>query len=140
MSMSENKDIVRRLAYDELWNNWNIGAADDLFTADYVLHLPGSPPINRDGAKQVVAMFGAAFPDLKHVVDEMIGEGSTVAARWTVRGTHQGAFQGIAPSSKPIVLSGMTVHHMADGRITETWLAMDNLDLLQQLGAMPKPS
>ncbi len=57
MSMSENKDIVRRLWYDELWNNWNIGAADDLFTADYVLHLPGSPPINRDGAKQVVAMF-----------------------------------------------------------------------------------
>ncbi len=68
MPMSENKDIVRRQWYDELWNNWNIGAADDLFTADYVLHLPGSPPINRDGAKQVVAMFGAAFPDLKHVV------------------------------------------------------------------------
>jgi steroid delta-isomerase-like uncharacterized protein len=139
MSTSENKDIVRRRWYQELWDNWNISAADDLFTTDYVLHLPGSPPMNRDGAKQVVAMFSTAFPDLKHTVDEMISEGNTVAARWTVRGTHQGEFQGIVPTGRQIVLSGATTHHMADGRIVETWLAMDNLDLLQQLGAIPKP-
>jgi steroid delta-isomerase-like uncharacterized protein len=140
MSTNENKDIVRRQWYQELWDNWNISVADDLFTPDYVLHLPGSPPINRDGAKQVVAMFSTAFPDLKHTVDEMVSEGNTVAARWTVRGTHQGTFQGIVPAGKQIVLSGTTVHHMVNGRIVETWLSMDNLDLLQQLGAIPKPS
>ena len=139
MSTSEKKEIVRRQWYQELWNNWKISVADDLFTTDYVLHLPGSPPINRDGAKQVVAMFSTAFPDLKHTVDEMISEGNAVAARWTVRGTHRGAFQGIVPAGKQIVLSGTTVHHMADGRIVETWLTMDNLDLLQQLGAVTKP-
>jgi hypothetical protein len=26
---------------------------------------------------------------------------------------------------------------MADGKIAETWLTVDNLDLLQQLGAIP---
>jgi steroid delta-isomerase-like uncharacterized protein len=140
MSTNENKDIVRRQWYQQLWDNWNISVADDLFTTDYVLHLPGSPPINRDGAKQIVAMFSAAFPDLKHTVDEMVSEGDTVAARWTVRGTHQGAFQGIPPAGKQIVLSGTTVHHMANGRIAETWLSMDNLDLLQQLGAIPRPT
>ena len=140
MSTNENKDIVRRQWYQELWDNWNISVADDLFPSDYVLHLPGSPPMNRDGAKQVVAMFSTAFPDLKHTVDEMVSEGNTVAARWTVRGTHQGTFQGIAPAGKQIVLSGTTVHHMANGKIVETWLSMDNLDLLQQLDAIPKPS
>ena len=27
---------------------------------------------------------------------------------------------------------------MADGKINETWLTVDNLDLLQQLGAIPR--
>ena len=87
MSSQHNKDIVRRGWYEELWNSWNISEADDLFTSDYVLHVPGVPaPIDRAGAKQVVQMFSIAFPDLKHTVDEMIAEGDAVAARWTVRG------------------------------------------------------
>jgi steroid delta-isomerase-like uncharacterized protein len=141
MSTTENKDIVLRQWYQELWDNWKIGVADALLTPDYALHVSGSPtPFNRDAVKQVVAMYGAAFPDLKHTVDEMIAEGNTVAARWTVRGTHRGEFQGVAPTGRPIQLSGATVHHMSDGRIVETWLTVDNLELLQQLGAAPKPS
>ncbi len=141
MSSQHNKDAVLRGWYEELWNRWNIAVADDLFTSDYLIHLPGVPePMDRSGAKQVVQMFSIAFPDLKHTVDEMIAEGESVAARWTVRGTHQGDFQGIAPTGKPVRLSGTTVHHMTDGKIVETWLAFDSLDLLQQLGAVPRPS
>ena len=141
MATSENKDIVLRQWYQELWDSWNISIADQLFSADYALHVSGNPtPMNRDAAKQVVAMFSTAFPDLKHTVDEMIAEGNTVAARWTVRGTHRGAFQGLVPTGKQIRVSGTTVHHMSDGRIVETWLTLDNLDLLQQLGAIPAPS
>jgi len=94
--METNKDIVRRQWYQELWDNWNLSTADELLTDDYRLHLPGSPqPLDRATAKQVVAMFSVSFPDLKHTVHEMIGEGDTVAARWTVRGTHRGDFQGV---------------------------------------------
>jgi hypothetical protein len=64
----------------------------------------------------------------------------TVVARWSVRGTQCGPFQGIVPAGRPIVLAGTTVHHMANGKITETWLSMDNLDLLRQLGAIPRPN
>jgi predicted ester cyclase len=68
----------------------------------------------------------------------MIEEGDTVAARWTVDGTHRGDFQGIAATGRKVRLSGTTIHHMADGKIKETWLTVDNLDLLQQLGAIPR--
>ncbi len=113
--------------------------ADDLLTADYRLHLSGVPaPADRDTTKQIVAMFSSAFPDLRHRVDEMIGEGTTVAARWTVEGTHRGDFQGIPATGRQVKLSGTTVHHLADGKIRETWLTDDNLDLLQQLGAIPR--
>jgi steroid delta-isomerase-like uncharacterized protein len=140
MSTQENKDIVLRQWYQELWNKWNVGAADDLLTSDYLLHLSGSPtPMDRDATKQVVTMFRSAFPDLRHTVDEMIAEENTIATRWTVWGTHRGEFQGIAPTGKRISVSGTTVHHMANGRIAETWLTVDNLHLLQQLGAVPQP-
>ncbi len=134
-----NKDIVLHHWYQELWDKWNIAVADELFTADYLLHLPGSPaPVDRDSTKQVVQMFSVAFPDLQHTIDELIAEDDVVAARWTVTGTHQGDFQGIAPTGKTVTLSGMTVHHMADGRISETWLMFDTMELLQQLDAAPR--
>lgn len=136
-----NKDIVLRKWYQELWDNWNISMADELFTADYRLHLPGSPaPIDRESTKHVVTMFSKAFPDLQHTVDEIVAEGQTVAARWTVGGTHRGDFQGIPPTNKPVQLSGVTVHHLAGGQIAETWLIFDTMDLLQQLGAVPQPA
>ena len=96
--------------------------------------------MNREGTKQVVKMFSASFPDLRHTVDEIIGEGNTVAARWTVRGTHRGEFQGIPASGRSVRLSGTTVHHLAGGKIVETWLTFDNQELLQQLGAVPQTS
>ena len=69
----------------------------------------------------------------------MVAEGNTVAARWSVRGTHRGDFQGIAPTGKQVNVSGTTVHHMVNGKIVETWLTFDTMDLLQQLGAVPRP-
>jgi steroid delta-isomerase-like uncharacterized protein len=133
-----NKDIVLRQWYQELWDNWNVSTADELFTDNYRLHLPGSAAaLDRDATKGVVRMFSIAFPDLQHTVDEMVAEGNTVAARWSVRGTHRGEFQGIAPTGKQIGVSGTTVHHLVNGKIVETWLTFDTMDLLQQLGAVP---
>jgi steroid delta-isomerase-like uncharacterized protein len=120
-----------------IWDNWNIAVADTFLTDDYRLHAPGVPvPLDRETTKQVVAMYGRAFPDLNHTVDEWVVEGDTVAARWTVNGTHQGEFQGIPASGKSIKLSGITVHHLAGGKLRETWLTFDTATLLQQIGAV----
>jgi steroid delta-isomerase-like uncharacterized protein len=141
MSTTENKDIVRRQWFQEFWDNWNVSKADELFTSDYRLHLPGVPtPMSREATKEVVKMFGASFPDLQHTIEDIIAEGNTVAARWTVRGTHRGDFQGIPATGKSVRLSGTTVHNMADGKIVETWLTFDNHELLQQLGVVPQPT
>src|SRR5262245_17970244 len=141
MSTTENKEIVRRDWLQELWDNWNLSKADELLASDYRLHLPGVPaPMNREATKEVIKMFGGSFPDLRHALDEVIAEGSTVAVRWTVHGTHRGDFQGLTATGRSIELSGTTVHHMTGGKIGETWITFDNLALLQQLGAVPQAS
>jgi steroid delta-isomerase-like uncharacterized protein len=135
---TNNQDVVLRLWYQELWDNWNIAVADELLTDDYRLHAPGvSVPLDRETTKHVVAMYGNSFPDLKHTVDEVIADDDTLAVRWTVRGTHRGEFQGIPASGKSIKLSGITVHHLVGARVRETWLVYDNIELLQQIGAVP---
>jgi len=138
MSTSGNKDTITRGWYQELWDKWRVDTADQLFTVDYRFHLPGvAVALDRDATKQVILMFKGSFPDLTHVVDEIIAEGDTVAVRWTVQGTHRGDFQGIPATGKTVNLSGLTVHHLRDGKICETWLSFDSMELLQKLGAIP---
>ncbi|MBE7498947.1 MAG: ester cyclase [Verrucomicrobiales bacterium] len=52
-----------------------------------------------------------------------------VRATW--RGTHQGTFQGVAPSGRKITLTGMVFWRVAKGRIAERWATLDLRDLLQ---------
>jgi len=138
MTVIDQEELVTRQWYQELWDNWKLDVADTLFTEDYRLHLSGVPvPLDKPSAKQVVSMFSKAFPDLKHTIDEIISDGQTVVARWTVRGTHKGEFQGIPATGKSVTLSGTTFHHLRGAQIAETWLTMDTMELLQQLGAVP---
>jgi steroid delta-isomerase-like uncharacterized protein len=139
MSIETNKDIVNRLWYDELWGQWNTEISNELFAPNYRLHLAGVPqPLDRNGTRHVVEMYQAAFSDMTHTVEELIAEGDTVAARWTVRGTHDGDLQGLEPTGKSVQLTGLTVHHLSGGKIVETWLVFDSAELLQQLGVTAK--
>ena len=70
--------------------------------------------------------------------DELIAEGDKVVERYTVRGTHQGAFLGIPPTGKHVSVSALGIDRIKDGKIVETWISMDTLGLLQQLGAIPQ--
>jgi len=141
LSAIEMKDIVRRQWFEELWDKWNVSIADALFTSDYQLHLSGViAPLSRVTATDVVRMLGDAFPDLRHTVNELIAEGNTVVARWTMNGTHCGELHGIAATERSIRISGTAVHHLSGNKIAETWLTFDNLDLLQQLGATLRPA
>jgi predicted ester cyclase len=102
----ENKAIIVHL-YKELDKN-NFGIYSELTTPDYLGHFPGSAqPMNREEREQFSRMFSKAFPDGQHSVDDLIAEGDKVAARLTARGTHEGEFQGISPTGKPICFTGM---------------------------------
>jgi len=46
---------------------------------------------------------------------------------------------GIAPTNKQVTFTGIIIDRIEDGQFVETWLNMDMLGLLQQLGAVPMP-
>jgi predicted ester cyclase len=53
--------------------------------------------------------------------EDVIGEADRVAVRYTGTGTHEGEYQGIAPTGEEVRLSGMRFCLLDDGKITEAW-------------------
>jgi steroid delta-isomerase-like uncharacterized protein len=132
-----HKALVRRFV-DEFWNHGDFTAADKLMAHDAVVHEPvsGTP----EDLKAVATMIRAAFPDWHATVEELLVEGDRVAERWTGRGTHQGAFQGIAPTGKRVAVPGVVFYRIADGKIAEFRGQFDRMSLMQQLGIVPQAS
>ncbi len=138
MSTEANKALVRRYV-EEVINQGNVAAIDDFNPPTYVNHLPGSPPLDVAGVKQFVTMVRTAFPDMHQTIEDLIAEGDKVVQRATLRGTHQGEFQGIPPTGKPVSVTLMNISRIADDKIVEDWVNFDQLGMLQQLGVIPQP-
>jgi steroid delta-isomerase-like uncharacterized protein len=140
MSLDENKALFRRW-FEDVVNANDYSVVDELLAPDYVAHFPGAPaPIDCDGHKGMVEMFAAAFPDWQESIQDVIAEGDRVVLRVTAGGTHEGEFQGVAPTGKTVSITGMGIVRIAEGRIAESWWEFDALGLMQQLGAIPAPT
>lgn len=84
-----------------------------------------------------IAAFEAAFPLYQLKAEDIIAEGDTVAVRATFKGTHRGELMGIPPTGKEVIMPAMLFYRIADNKIVEHWLSVDQLILMQQLGVMP---
>ncbi len=139
MSTEENKALVRRF-YEEVVSKKNLATIDDFIDPNQVDHFaPPGTPRGIEGARQLIGMLLTAFPDLQSTVEDMIAEGDKVAARLTVRGTHQGEFMSIPPTSKHVAITAIDIFRIAGGKIVERWGEGDMLGLMQQLGVIPTP-
>ena len=133
-----SKKLVQRM-YGEAWNLGKLEVIDDICAADYIGIGPYGNEHGPEAVKRGVASRRAAFPDIHVEIDEMIAADDKVVARLTFTGTHEGEFQGIAPTHKKITWSGIWIYRVADGKFVERWHSYDMLGMLQQMGAVPGP-
>ena len=135
----ENKAVARRIV-EEIWNNKNLAAIDELIAADYQDHTlpPGLPP-GREGVKAFIGMYLNAFPDVKITVEDMIAEGDKVATRWSANGTHTGELMGIPATGKRVTVTGLDITRFSGGKSVEFWGQFDQMGMMQQLGVIPTP-
>ncbi len=132
------KDIVRSL-YEEVWNKRRFEVVSELISPSHALndpHLAGSA-VGPEAYKRVVIQFIAAFPDLQITVEDYISENDKVVVSWVISGTHKREFRGISATNKKITLEGITINHVANGKIMESYVSFDYLGMLQQLGVAP---
>lgn len=96
-------------------------------------------PTGREGFTAGLQMVRQAFPDWSSTLEEVIVEGDTVAARWTVRGTQRGDFMGIPATGRAVQMQECGFLSFREGRLVEIRRVADELTLLRQLGAIPEP-
>ena len=114
----------------------DIDAVDEYIAADFLDHsaVAGLPP-GAAGAKAVFGLIRGAFPDHDAQVEHIVAEGDLVATYKTFTGTHLGDFMGVPPSGKRVTIRVMDFVRYEDGKVVEHWNIVDQLGLMQQLGA-----
>lgn len=136
MAAQNDLQLVR-----EIFAAWN---AHDLHA--YIKRLDASASVESDafpapfrgheGARQFFQVYLTAFPDLRLDVEQLLGAGGFVTARWRATGTHRGPLMGIAPSGQKVELHGCTVFEVKDARAARSWVYFDNARLMRQIGAL----
>ncbi len=139
MSTQDNITVFRRLV-DELINDGNLAAFDEVIGSDFVEHeLPPGVPQGREGTRQLFSMLHGAFPDMRAEIEDVVANDDKVVFRMNWRGTQTGSFMGIPPTGKQVDFGVFDMVRVADGKIAEHWGLMDQLSLMQQLGVIPTP-
>jgi steroid delta-isomerase-like uncharacterized protein len=131
----ENKRLFRRCVEEGI-NKHNVDVLWEVYQ-DCVFVSPGTGEIKGEALKNYMASYLAALAGLQCRVEDQVAEGDKVATRWSVTATHKGEFMGVAPTGKPIKVTGMTVSRILDGKVVEEWEEYDALGMMQQLGAVP---
>jgi steroid delta-isomerase-like uncharacterized protein len=134
----ENLELVERFVA-EVINGGNMRLLSALVAPEQVTHDPTGDLYGPEGLRIDIAGYRAAFPDLEMTTDDLVADGDRIARRFTIRGTHRGAFMGVPPSGRQVEVGGIAIHRVAQGRLVETWLSYDCLSLLKQLGSGEPP-
>ncbi len=119
----ENKAISNRVA--EAIGRGDLDALDELM----------APELAEEFKRRVGEIRGA-FPDYAGTNVAQVAEGDRVANRFVFLGTHLGEFMGVAPTGRRVEFVGNSIDRVVEGRIVESWVEVDLLGVLQQLGAV----
>jgi steroid delta-isomerase-like uncharacterized protein len=141
MAADEHTALARRFHLD-IFQHGNLAVADEIIAPDFVIHAPGLPPEAQrgpEGVKHYATLLRTGYPDLQVTHEETLPAGDKVVIRWIASGTQTGALMGIPPTGKRMLVSGIDIFRLADGKLVELWQNWDQLGMLQQLGVVPTP-
>jgi steroid delta-isomerase-like uncharacterized protein len=135
---ADNKAIVRRL-YEEVWNKRKLEVINEIISPSHAIQAPNNSgsSIGPEAYKRNVLLFFAGYPDLHWTIEDTIAEKDKVVACWTISGTHKGDYMGVPATNKKVSVDGITIHHIANGKIMDSYVSWDIWGMMQQLGVVP---
>lgn len=139
---SPDSRAVAHSYFDRLINQHDLQFVDQLFDpaiAFYDPAIPGGQAMGLDGVRAFFATFFAAFPDVNFEINDFFSEGDSAAIRFTWTGTHKASFLGITVSERHVIVPGIDIFHISNGKIAEVRVAFDRLELIEQLGGISHP-
>jgi predicted ester cyclase len=133
---TDNKSLVKD--YIELvLNAGDISLIPKYVSPDYVeIYNNKKYPVGIEGAKDHIIGVRNTYPDIKLTINQQIAEGEWVATCYTMSGTHSGSWMGIKPTGKEIMVTGVNIDKIVDGKIVEHGGAANMFEGLLDIGAI----
>ncbi len=127
--------------YVAAWNSGDFKGLENYVSEDFELRMsPLYQPVRSlDSLKTSISYWRTAYPDFHIDINEVIFSDSAAAALWTIRATNSGPGRN-PPTGKSVVVPGMSILHVSSGKITDEWIANNNLYWAQQLGFTLSPA
>ncbi len=120
--MAKSNEERVRFANDEILGKGNLGAVDEIFATDYVVHAGGKDHKGLEFIRRFVNLLRSAIPDLRVVeVEVLIQAGDTIAWQRTFSGTHEADMMGIPPSGRKVEWREIFVTRFDGEKIAEEW-------------------
>jgi predicted ester cyclase len=132
MSTQQNTEIVRRL-YQE-FDQGRLESFAEAIDPNFEAHVLGTTTLDWTGFTEFARAFLSAFPDGRHVFDQVVADGENVVTVGTYQGKHTGQFNGLPPTDRELRLEVMHVDRVVNGRIVEHRGVANELDFMRQLG------
>src|SRR5215208_1734679 len=108
--MARDINIAAQERFAEGVNTGNFDVFDEVVAPDVIDHDPapeqGPGP---QGFKDMFRAMRSAFPDLEVTPEHMTVTEDDVALAYTVTGTHEGEFLGVAPTGRKITARGVPI-------------------------------
>ena len=137
MSLEYNKTVVARI-YTEVNDAQQYDVLDEICQPDIIIHDPLTGDTQGlEAYKGLFAFFHQGFPAQRTELRQFVAEGDYVALLHTHHAHNNGSFNGIPPTGRQIVVPGLELFRLKDGKIAEFWRFDADLSLLMQLGAVP---
>jgi steroid delta-isomerase-like uncharacterized protein len=135
MSKEVNLGVLAKFA--EAVNTGKFDLFKEAVAIENIDHGPARGQVpGPEGYRVFFAGLRDAFPDLSVALETLIADEESIAFAYTLAGTQNGSFMGIAPTGKRIKIRGMQISKFKNGKMVERWGSSDELGMLQQLGVV----
>ena len=136
MGIEENKRTVRDFI-ERIVNTGDVSNIADFVSPDCV-ETDGKVRVvsGIEGMAEHVRGVRNTYADLHLTIERQIGEGDWVVTQVTARGVHRGTWLGMKPTNKQVVMTGVNVDKVVNGRIVEHGGAANMLEALLEVGAV----
>jgi steroid delta-isomerase-like uncharacterized protein len=135
---AENIATSRRLI-EEGFNQGNLNVIDEVSADNFVDHDQMMGDQDREGAKQAIAGYREAFPDIHITIEDIFAADDKVVYRWSGQGTFENEMMGLQPTHEqgdPV--KGITIDRFEGGKVVESWTQWDTLTFMRDIGAIPQ--
>jgi steroid delta-isomerase-like uncharacterized protein len=134
-NMSKEVNLQTLAKFAEAVNTGKFELFKEAVSSENVDHDPASGQV--PGPEGYRVFFGGlrqAFPDLSVALETMVADEDSIAIAYTLSGTQNGSFRGVAPTGRKMKIRGAQIAKFKDGKMVERWGSSDELGMLQQLG------